>query len=225
MDMNLVPVNHYVAKDFLAAEAMKILRTNLMFSGAGIRVIGLTSCAASEGKSTVSFQLAASFAQMEKRVVLLDVDLRKSALESRLRIHGQTKGLSHYLSGMADVDELIYQTDMPGLSVVFSGTHVPNAAELLGSKAFQELISLLREKFDYVIVDTPPLGQVIDCAVIAPELDGVVLVIDTTHNSRRQERRLQNQLEKTGGRLLGVVLNRVDFTDKTSYYGKEYHYE
>ena len=223
--MNLVPVNHYVAKDFLAAEAMKTLRTNLMFSGTGIRVIGFTSCVASEGKSTVSFQLAASFAQLDKRVVLLDVDLRKSALENRLKAHGKVKGLSHYLSGMAELDELIYQTDQPGLSVIFSGAHVPNAAELLGSKAFQQMIPMLRERFDYVIVDTPPLGQVIDCAVIAPVLDGVVLVIDTTHNSRRQERRLQSQLEKTGGRLLGVVLNRVDFQDKTGYYGKAHRYE
>lgn len=223
--MNKITVNKYIAKGFLVAEAMKTLRTNLLFSGVNVSVIGLTSCTAAEGKSSISFQLAASLAQTGKRVVLLDVDLRKSALESRLKLHGRVKGLSHYLTGMAELDELIYPTDMPELSVIVSGPHVPNAAELLGSNTFRELIPLLRERFDYVIVDTPPLGQVIDCAVIAPELDGVVLVIDTTHNSRRQERRLQQQLEKTGGKLLGVVLNRVDFRYKTGYYRNEYRYE
>ena len=220
--MNKVSVSAYVAKEFLAAEAMKTLRTNLMFSGIGVRMIGLTSYSASEGKSTISFQLAASFAQADKRVLLLDVDLRKSVMRSRLNLEDQIKGLSHYLSGMAELDEVICETDYPGLSVIFSGAHVPNAAELLGSAAFREMLPILKQRFDYVIVDTPPLGQVIDCAVIAPELDGVVLVIDTTKNSRRLEIRLKSQLEKSKGKLLGVVLNRVDFKDKLTYYGKAY---
>lgn len=220
--MNEVSVNTYVAKGFLAAEAMKTLRTNLVFSGVGIRAIGLTSYSVSEGKSTVSFQLAASFAQADNRVLLLDADLRKSVMWSRLNPEDRIKGLSHYLSGMASLDDVICGTDIPGLSVVFSGVHVPNAAELLGSAVFRELILILKQRFDYVIVNTPPLGQVIDCAVIAPELDGVVLVIDTTKNSRRLERRLKNQLEKSRGKLLGVVLNRVDFKDKLTYYGKAY---
>ena len=218
--MNKVPVNTYVAKEFLAAEAMKTLRTNLMFSGVGIRAIGLTSYSASEGKSTVCFQLAASFAQADRRVLLLDVDMRKSAMQSRLKPEGQIKGLSHYLTGMATLEEVIFSTDLPGLHVIFSGAYVPNASELLGNPIFQQLIHLLKQQFDYVIVDTPPLGQVIDCAVIARELDGVALLIDTTHNSRRLERRLKTQLEKSGGKLLGVVLNRVDFKDKLAYYGK-----
>lgn len=218
--MNKIQVNCNIAKEFLVAEAFKTLRTNLLFSGTGIRAVGLTSYCAGEGKSTVSFQLAASLAQMGKRVILLDTDMRKSTLHSRFRVSGEVQGLSHYLSGMAALEDVIHETDVPGMWVILSGPHVPNAAELLSGGRFRELVPLLRERFDYVIVDTPPLGQVIDCAVIAPALDGVMLLIDTTHNSRLLERRVLRQLEKAGGKLLGVILNRVNPQEKTGYYGK-----
>lgn len=222
--MEKIEVNRFVTKEFQSAEAMKVLRTNLMFCGEDVRVIGLTSFSASEGKSTVSFQLAASLAQTGKRVLLLDSDLRKSVLQSRLRVRGKINGLSHYLSGMLAVNDLICSTDVPGLFVLFAGTRVPNAAELLGSNRFKKLIPALKDVFDYVIVDAAPLGQVVDCAVMAPELDGVLLVVDTTHNSYKLERRIQNQIQKSGGRILGVVLNRVDVNDKNGYYGKAYGY-
>ena len=220
--MENIEVKRFVVKDFLAAEAFKTLRTNLMFSGADVRAVALTSFSASEGKSSVSFQLAASLAQAGKQVLLLDTDLRKSMLQTRMKVHGKVTGLSHYLTGMADVKETLVGTDVPGLYMIFAGTLVPNAAELLGSIHFKKLIPALKESFDYVIVDAAPLGQVIDCAVMAPELDGTMLVVDTTHNSYKFEKRLKAQLEKSGGKLLGVILNRVDFTDKGGYYGKAY---
>ena len=92
---------------------MKTLRTNLMFSGTNIKAVGLTSFSASEGKSTISFQLAASIAQAGKRVLLIDADLRKSVMASRLRIRGKVEGLSHFLSGQANANELIVETDIP----------------------------------------------------------------------------------------------------------------
>jgi len=219
-----IPVKQFVTSEFQVTEAMKTLRTNVMFSGADMRVIGMTSFSASEGKSTLSFQLAASLAQTGKRVLLMDADLRKSVLLSRLRFKNKLPGLSHYLSGMANADELLCETDVPGLYIMFTGTRVPNPAELLGSKNFQRLIPALKRAFDYVIVDAAPLGQVIDCAVMAPSLDGILLVVDTTHNSYKLEKRVVAQLEKSGGKLLGVVLNRVDFKDRGSYYGKAYGY-
>ena len=163
-------------------------------------------------------------AQAGNRVLLLDADLRKSMLASRLRIRGTVRGLSHYLSGMANADELLYETDVPGMYIMFAGPRVPNAAELLGSKAFPTLISALKDVFDYIIVDAAPLGQVIDCAVIAPSLDGVLMVVDVNGNSYKLEKRLKAQLEKSGARILGVVLNRVDFKDKQGYYGRAYGY-
>lgn len=216
--MTKITVNRFVSKEFRIAESIKTLRTNLMFSGSDIQIVGVTSYSASEGKSSISFQLAASLAQAGKRVLLLDVDLRNSTLQHRLQVRTKVDGLSHYLSGMANVNDLMFGTDVPGLYVLFAGVRVPNAAELLGSSQFKKLIPALRDVFDYVIVDTAPLGQVIDCAIIAPELDGTIIVVDATNNSFKQERQIKQQLEKSGGKILGVVLNRVEPK------GKDYHY-
>ena len=217
--MEKIAVTRMLPKDFRANEALKTLRTNIVFSGPSVRAIGMTSFGASEGKSTISLQLAMSFAQTGKRVLLVDADMRKSVLPSRLRMKNKVEGLSHYLSGLANVSELLQETDMPGLYIMFAGARVPNSAELLGSSNFAKLIPALKDVFDYIIVDTAPLGQVIDCAVIAQYLDGVVMVVDATKNSYKLERRVRNQLQKAGGKVLGVVLNQVDYKDKLGYYG------
>lgn len=217
--MEKIAVNRMIPKEFRASEAMKTLRTNLIFSGSSVRAIGVTSFGAAEGKSTISLQVALSFAQMGKRVLLVDADLRKSVLPSRLRLKNKVDGLSHYLSGLANVSELLCETDVPGMYIMFAGTRVPNSAELLGSDNFAKLIPALKDVFDYIIVDTAPLGQVIDCAVIAQYLDGVVMVVDTTKNSYKLERRVKNQIQKAGGKVLGVVLNQVDYNDRAGYYG------
>lgn len=224
MIVEKIAVKHYISQDFFAAEAIKTLRTNLMFSGDTVRAVAMTSYGSAEGKSTVSFQLAASLAQAGKRVLLVDADLRKSVLASRLHVRSKVIGLSHYLSGMAKVSESICETDLPGFYVMFAGVRVPNAAEVLGSARFKKMIPALKNTFDYIIVDAAPLGQVIDCAIMAPELDGVLMVVDVTKNSYKLERRIKQQLEKSGGKILGVVLNRVDFKDKAGYYGKAYGY-
>ena len=220
--MEKVIVSNYIAKDFQTAEAIKTLRTNVMFCGEEIKAVGLTSFSATEGKTTISFQLAASFAQAGKRVLLMDADLRKSVLANRLRVHGKVQGLAHYLSGAANVADLLCQTDVPGLYIMFAGARVPNAAEALGSRNFKKLIPALKENFDYIIVDAAPVGQVIDCAIVAPDLDGMLMVVDATKNSYKMERRVKSQLEKSGGKVLGAILNRVDFKEKGSYYGRVY---
>lgn len=222
--MDKIAVNRFIAKEFQTTEAIKTLRTNILFSGADVRSIALTSFTAQEGKSTLSFQVAASLAQTGRKVLLMDADLRKSVLANRLRVKGKVSGLSHVLSGLCNVKEALCETDVPGLYIMFAGARVPNAAELLGTRSFKKLISALEETFDYVIVDAPPLGMVIDCAVIAPVVDGVLMVIDTAHNSYKLERRIKAQLEKSGGKILGVVLNRVDTRDKSGYYGRAYGY-
>lgn len=217
----IVDAQNQLSTDFLVLEGIKTLRSNLMFSGVDKRVFGITSSNAGEGKSTVTFHVAASFAQLNKRVVLLDVDLRKSVAAKRFGFCEADPGVSHYLSGMASVDNICYQTNVPGLYIAYAGKLVPNASELLAGQRFKELLKELKETFDYVIVDTPPLGQVIDCAVIASDLDGIVMLVDATNNSYKAEKRIREQIEKAGGKVLGVVLNRVDFTDKFGYYGKK----
>lgn len=222
--MEKIVVSKFIPKEFRVSEALKTLRTNLIFSGNSIRVIGFTSFNASEGKSTVSLQTAIAFAQAGKRVLLVDADLRKSVLPSRLRVRNKMEGLSHYLSGLANVNELLRETDVPGLYIMFAGSRVPNSAELLGNENFAKLIPALKDVFDYVIIDTAPLGLVIDCAVMAPHLDGIVLVVDSTNNSYKLERRIKSQIEKSGGKVLGVILNRVNIDERRGYYGKNYGY-
>lgn len=217
--MEKITVSHLYPKEFRTIESLKTLRTNLVFSGPSVRAIGITSFGAAEGKSTISLQIALSFAQTGKRVLLVDADMRKSVLPSRLHIKGKMEGLSHYLSGLANVSELLCETDVPGMYIMFAGARVPNSAELLGSENFVKLIPALKEVFDYIIVDTAPLGQVIDCAVIAEYLDGVAMVVDATKNSYKLERRVKNQLTKAGGKVLGVILNQVDLKEHAGYYG------
>lgn len=222
--MEIINVSRMIPKDFRASEAMKTLRTNLIFSGPSVRVIGLTSYGAAEGKSTISFQLAVSFAQAGKRVLLVDADLRRSVMANRLQVKSKPEGLSHYLTGQANVSDLLCETDMPGMYIMFAGTRVPNSTELLGSENFAKLIPALKEAFDYVIVDTAPLGQVIDCAVMAPYLDGVAMVIDSTNNSYKLERKIKHQIEKSGGKVLGAILNQIDFSLQRGYYSRYYGY-
>lgn len=217
--MEKIAVSHLYPKDFRFNEAMKTLRTNLVFSGTSVRAIAITSFGAAEGKSTISLQVALAFAQTGKRVLLVDADMRKSMLPNRLRVKGRVEGLSHYLSGLANVSELLCETDVPGMYIMLAGTRVPNSAELLGGENFAKLIPALKEVFDYIIVDTAPLGQVIDCAVIAQHLDGVAMVVDATKNSYKLERRVKSQIVKAGGKVLGVILNQVDFKKQAYYYG------
>ena len=217
--MEKIQVSRCVPKEFLLQESLKVLRTNIMFSGADVKAVGLTSFGAAEGKTTICLQLAISLAQIGKRVLLVDADLRKSVLAGRLRVKGKMEGLSHYLSGLANVNELLCETDIDGLYIMFAGARVPNSTDLLSSEGFKRLIPALKESFDYIIVDTAPLGQVVDCAVMASVLDGVVMVVDSTKNSYKLERRIKAQLEKAEGKVLGVVLNQVDYKDRLGYYG------
>lgn len=217
--MEKIMISRLTPKEFWVQESLKVLRTNMMFSGTNIRAVGLTSFGASEGKTTISLHLANSLAQMGKKVLLVDADLRKSVLAGRLRIKGKVEGLSHYLSGLSNVSDLLRETDVPGLYIMFAGTRVPNSTDLLGGESFARLIAALKETFDYVIVDTAPLGQVVDCALMAPVLDGVMMVIDSTKNSYKLERRIKAQLEKANGKVLGVILNQVDYKDRLGYYG------
>lgn len=152
-------------------------------------------------------------------MLLIDADMRKSVLPTRLRVKGKVDGLSHYLSGLANVSELLCETDVPNMYIMFAGVRVPNSAELLSTENFVKLIPALKEVFDYIIVDTAPIGQVVDCAVIAQYLDGVAMTIDASKNSYKQERRIKNQIVKAGGKVLGVILNRVDVKEHNSYYG------
>ena len=219
--METVSINKITKKNFQVEESFKALRSNVIFSGSDIKVVGLTSCQPNEGKSSVSLNLAVTMAELGKRVIFIDGDLRKSVLLGRYRINKPIKGLTHYLSGLNTMDEIIYSANVDNLHLIFSGQVPPNPSELLDSYSFTRLISRLREEYDYVIIDTPPLGAVIDAAIIAKNCDGMALVIEANSISYKFAQKVKAQLEKTETKILGVILNKVDMTE-SGYYGKYY---
>lgn len=210
--------------DFKTNEAYKTLRTNISFSGEDVRVIALTSSVPNEGKSAVSFNLAVSLAEDNKKVLYVDADIRKSVTIARYGVDVETKGLSHYLTKQSELGDVIYETNIPNFSVVFTGQVAPNPSELLGNSRFKKMIEATREQFDYVIIDCPPLGSVIDAAVVAKECDGAIIVIETDNISYKVVQRVKKQLEQSGCKILGAVLNKVEMGGKGyGYYGKGYY--
>ena len=207
--MNKVEINNDKL-DYSSSEAYKSLRANLKFCGDDKRVIALTSCLANEGKSSVALNLAISLAEAGEKVVLVDADLRNSVLLGRAKVTGEVKGLTHYLSRQASLVDTVCMTNIPNLHLIFAGPVPPNPAELLGSRQFLQMIEALRKVYSYVIVDTPPLGLVIDPAIIAENCDGIAIVLESGTDSYRFVLNIKEQLEKAGCPILGVILNKVD---------------
>lgn len=218
--MKQIKVN-FGEKDYRTEESLKTLRTNIMFSGIENKVIAITSCTPNEGKSTISLSLAKALAEGGKNVLLIDADLRKSILASKIKVNGELKGLSHFLSGMVDANDMMCRTQIEKLVLVPAGIIPPNPSELLGQKRFEALINSARKIYDYIIIDTPPLGSVIDGAVVAKVCDAAVLVVAAGEISYKYARVVKDQLEKSDCHILGVVLNKVDMK-KDKYYGKYY---
>lgn len=209
--------------DFRSNEAYKLLRTNIQFCGSDVKVICFTSCLPNEGKSNVSFNLAVAIAESGKRVIFIDADLRRSVIVGRYKPDQAVLGLTHYLSGQNLLDEVLYETNIPNLDIIFTGPVPPNPAELLGDDIFLDLLKVLRMEYDYVVIDTPPLGSVIDSAIVAEHCDGVVFVIEANMISYKFAQRVKKQLEKGNCRILGAVLNKVPMDNsRYKYYGKKY---
>ncbi len=177
-------------------EAIKTLRTNIQFCGSNIKVIMLESAVPNEGKSSMSFSLASSLAQIGKNVLLIDADIRKSVLVSRYQLDKEVNGLSQFLSGQKNKEEIIYETNLNNLNIIFSGPYSPNPAELLEEPVFSLLIQAVRAEYDYIIIDTPPMLNLIDGAIIANHCDGAVLVIESGKVSYRVEQKIKTAGEK-----------------------------
>lgn len=211
--------------DYGAKEALRTLKTNIQFCGDDIKTILLTSSIPEEGKSTVTVNLARSMAESGLKVAYVDCDIRKSVMIGRLGAHTQNGkpivGLSHYLTGQKKLEEVIYRTSTEGMHMIFAGPTIPNPTEILGNHYFKEMIEALRESYDAILFDTPPLGSVIDAAVIAPQADGAILVVQQGKVSGRFIKTVKKQLENSGVKILGVVLNKVE-VKKQGYYKKYY---
>ena len=207
-------------KGFLYEESMRMLRTNLQFSGGNLRVILFTSSIQDEGKSETSFQLAISFAKLDKNVLYVDADMRKSVFTSRYQIKENVQGLSQYLSGQ-NTEDIVYKTNIKNMDVVFAGPYAPNPAELLYENKLDEFIKKQRLQYDYIIIDAPPLANIVDAAVIGRCVDGAVIVVKSATVSQRMVKRVKDQLEKVNCKIIGAVLNGVEMK-KNSYHYKYY---
>lgn len=207
-------------------EAVKTLRTNIQFCGDDKQVLMMTSCLPGEGKTKTALDLTCSIAEMNKSVILIDADMRKSVMASRLQIQEEVKGLSHFLSGQCTLAEAIVATNVPKMHLLMAGPLAPNPTELLETNRFKGLVESLRKVYDYVIIDCPPLGLVIDAAIIARQSDGAILVVESAKTKYRLAQDVKSKLEYTGCPILGVVLNKVERGKQkgyySRYYGKEY---
>ena len=197
-------------KNYALREEIKTLRTNIQFCGDDKKVIMVTSCLPGEGKTEVSINLARAFADMGKKVILLDLDMRKSVMASRLKIDKEVYGASHYLSGQAALGEAVVATNIPKMHLLVSGPSAPNPTELLESKRFQAMIDSMRSIYEYIIIDCPPLGLVIDAAIVAKYCDGSILVVESGETKYRLAQDVKSKLDRTGTPILGVVLNKVE---------------
>lgn len=196
------------------------IRTNIQFSGRDLKVITLTSAQSGEGKSTTSVNLAISFARAGFRTLLIDADTRNSVMSGTFKSNERYQGLTSFLSGNAELSDVICDTTVDNLMVIPAGQVPPNPTSLIQNDNFKSMIETVRGLYDYVIIDTPPLGLVIDAAILAHHSDASLLVVKAGADKRRTITKLKEQLEQSGSVFLGVILNKVDNTvDRYGSYG------
>lgn len=202
---------------FNASEAIYQLRTGILYSSKDVKTIVVTSAFENQGKSFISFHLAYSLSQVGKRVLLVDTDMRKSVLQRRMGLDGVKLGLSEYLSGNAELGQVIYDVGLPNMHVLFSGKLVPNASALLSAKWLENLCAEVRDSYDYVIFDTPPICVVGDAAIVASFCDGALLVIENGVTKKKTLAQVKSEMDKVGANVIGVVQNMVGSKKDSSY--------
>lgn len=203
-------------------EQIKTIRTNISFSqeAQDLRTIMITSATASEGKSTITANLAVEFAQAGKNVVLIDADLRRSTVAKTFHLRDANRGLTNYLVKQADnVMDVVHSTEIANLSIIPSGPTPPNPAELIGSPLMGEMLTELKAHFDLIIVDAPPILPVTDGQILSNLVDGVVLVVRQNHTTKAAVKDMKTALENASANILGVVLNDVRVKGADGYYG------
>ncbi|MCU9533603.1 tyrosine-protein kinase [Streptococcus sp. CSL10205-OR2] len=188
------------------------IRTNIQFSGSDIKTIVITSVQPNEGKSTTSVNLAISMARSGYKTLLIDADTRNSVMSGTFKAKSKVLGLTNYLSGHCELSEIICDTNVENLMVIPAGQVPPNPTSLLQNKHFTQLIELSRSVYDYIIIDSPPIGLVIDAAIIAQKCDASIIVTEAGSVKRRFVQKAKDQMEQSGAQFLGVILNKVDST-------------
>ncbi len=233
--MKTIILKEDTKKDYFVTEAYRTLRTNMQFCGKEVKAIALTSCFPNEGKTTIVIELARSLAEIGNKVLVIDADLRKSLVVRKYTSESGVLGLSQFLSQQVGEEDVLYHTQHKNLDIIFAGQYPPNPVELLGGLNFKKFVEKSKEAYDYILIDTPPLGMVIDSAVVASVCDSAIMVVNAGRIKRKQALEVKDQLLRSGVRILGVVLNHADGKKdrsaqkkyhNSSYYKKSYyHYD
>jgi polysaccharide biosynthesis transport protein len=208
----------------LMAEAYRSVRTSLLLSSPGRppRTIVVTSATPSEGKTTTAVNLAISLTQTGSKVVLIDADMRKPRIQNVFSLGGGP-GLSAFLAGGSKLKDVIHETQIPGLRVIPCGVTPPNPGELILAGSFRKMLEALTEYFDFVVLDSPPVGNVSDARILSVSADSTILVVKALATSRHHAREAVAHLTTGHAKISGVVLNDVDVRRKSYYSGYSYY--
>lgn len=207
------------------AEAYRTLRTNIQFSAVDneLKTLLVTSSEKGEGKSTTICNIAVAFAQVEKKILIIDCDLRCPTIHRYFNL-SNTCGLSNYLTTRIEVESVIFSTK-EGVDILPSGIIPPNPAELLNSRKFKETVDQLKKRYDMILLDSPPIGLVTDAGVIANKMDGTLFVVRSHKIDERLVIRSMNLLNKVGAKVIGTVLSAVPIDNKGYYQYEQYSYD
>ena len=225
--VNYLEISRFPKLDFICREAMNTLCTNLSYCGKDVKKIMITSRYAGEGKSYVSMNLLRTFSLLGRTTVLIDTDLRASGiqLDYQLRYFKNNRyGLSEYLSGICELKEILYRTNLPNTYIIPAGHEAPNPLQLLDTKTMEELVDFLAERFDIVLVDTPPVGVLVDAVAMAKFCDGALIVVGYQKGKQQEIGEAVDNIMQTGCKILGAVLNGVKFhtmSNRYYYYNSE----
>jgi capsular exopolysaccharide synthesis family protein len=202
------------------SESFRTLRTNLQFASLDkpLRTILVTSPGAEEGKSTTLANLAVTMAQAEKRVILIDCDLRRPTLHKHFGLSNAAGLVTMMLEESAIQDPPLQETGVAGLWLLASGPLPPRPSDLLGSQRMGRIIQALLEKADVLLFDAPPVMAVTDASILATRVDGVLLVISAGHTKRDEMRTAKAQLEKVNAHIIGAVLTNAESSRGQNYY-------
>ena len=208
----------------IVSEQIRTIRTNIQFSmiDKDLQTISITSATASSGKSTIASNLAGAFAAEDTKVLLVDADMRKPTIHKIFRVQN-TQGLTNVLTDRhLRLSDVAHRSYVENLDFVTCGVIPPNPSELIGSKRMEELIEQMKEDYDLVIFDNPPLLAVTDAQVMATKVDGTIVVVPKGEVSKDELEKAANLLENVKANVLGTVLNKVEVdADTYYYYGEE----
>lgn len=210
-----------------AVEDFRILRTNLMFSNIDtpLRTILVTSSSSGDGKTSIASNLAVVMSQNDTEVMLIDCDLRKPCIHRRFQVSNRSGLTSYFFQSNYYNDDVIKETSAKGLFILTAGNIPPNPSELLNSEKMRNIISVFKSKVDTIVIDSPPILAVADALVLAPRVDGVVLVIDPKKTKRAMFNESVNQLRQVNANILGVVVNGINQRQSyRRYYRRGYYY-